>query len=468
MSNNELLRLIPKVDDMINNEKVAEAAQNMSRQIVIESVREIIDEERERILNSQDYDAGRLDEGRLAGEMISRAVRKNEMSLRRVVNATGVILHTNLGRARLADVIKDKVWEIAENYSTLEYNIQTGERGSRYDHVSGLIAKLTGAESAFAVNNNAAAVMLVLSTLAKGSRAIVSRGELVEIGESFRLPDIMTGSGAELVEVGATNKTRLSDYENAIAEDKTGILFKAHTSNYRIVGFTEEVPLCDLVGLGRKHGLPVVHDLGSGALIDLKQYGIAGETTVQESLSAGADVVCFSGDKLLGGPQAGIIAGKKALIDRMRKNPLTRAFRIDKLSLAALEATLRLYLDPDNALSQIPALSMMATPAEALRDRADELYGLLAGKVKNCVISVEDGYSQAGGGALPLLDLPARIIKVKPEKMSLNEAEERLRGRSVPVIVRIHKDQICLDVRTVRPAEFLLIAQAFAEILNES
>ena len=466
MDKNDLLRAIPKVDDMLNNEKIAEAAQNMGRQIVVESIREIIDEERGNIINSEEYEADRLNPDRLASEIISRAGQKNEMNLKRVVNATGVILHTNLGRARLTGEIRDKVWEIAENYSTLEYNINTGERGSRYDHVSGLITKITGAEASFAVNNNAAAVLLILGTLAKGARVIVSRGELVEIGESFRLPDIMEQSGAELVEVGSTNKTRLSDYEHAIGEDKNAILLKVHTSNYKIVGFTEEVPLCELVKLGNRLGIPVIHDLGSGALVDLGKYGITGETTVQESVSAGADVICFSGDKLLGGPQAGIIAGRKSLIDKMKRNPLTRAFRIDKLSLAALEATLRLYLEPESVVAKIPALSMMTAPYEELKERAENLYNLLTDKIKHCTISIEDGYSQAGGGSLPLLDLAARVIKIKPEKISVNELEESLRNRRVPVIVRIHKDQICLDVRTMGDEEFPLVVSALEEVLN--
>ena len=463
---NSLLKLIPKVDDMINNEKIAGAAQNISRPIVVEAIREVIDETREKILNAGEYKAPTPDADRLAEEIILRFERKNEMNLRKVINATGVILHTNLGRAPLSGDIRGKVWEIAENYSTLEYNIRTGERGSRYDHVSGLITKITGAEAAFAVNNNAAAVVLVLNTLAKGSRVIVSRGELVEIGESFRLPDILKQSGAELIEIGSTNKTRLPDYENALMENGPAVLLKVHTSNYKIVGFTEEVSLTELVGLGRKYSVSVIHDLGSGALIDFGKYGITGETTVQESVSAGADLVCFSGDKLLGGPQAGIIAGKKSLIDKIKKNPLTRAFRIDKLTLAALEATLRLYIDPENAVSSIPSLSMMTMPPEIIYSRADNLHAMLKAKVRNCAVSLEDGYSQVGGGSLPLLNLPARIVKIKPERVSTQELEEHLRDRRVPIIVTIRKDQICLDVRTVALEDFPLIVNAFEDILN--
>ena len=466
MEKNELLRLIPKVDDMINNEVLTEAADKAGRQIILDAVREVIDETRNRILDSQDVEPDDLNINSLLKKIVLRACSVNEMNLKKVINATGVILHTNLGRAPINRELRDKVWEIAENYSTLEYNVQTGERGSRYDHVQGLITKITGAEAAFTVNNNAAAVMLALNTLAAGKSVVVSRGELVEIGESFRIPEIMEKSGAKLVEVGSTNKTRLSDYEKAVADGETGALLKVHTSNYRIVGFTEETGLSELVELGKTRGIPVLHDIGSGLLIDLGKYGIPGEITVQDSIKAGADIVCFSGDKLLGGPQAGIIAGKKDLIDKMKKNPLTRAFRTDKLTLAALEATLRLYLDTDSAVSRIPALSMITMPKEVLRQRSDILYELLVENVKNCVIFAEDGCSQAGGGSLPLFELPARIVKVKPLKLSANELEERLRNNRVPVIARINRDNVCLDVRTIRDEDFHLVVAAFTEILN--
>ncbi|MCL1809245.1 MAG: L-seryl-tRNA(Sec) selenium transferase [Clostridiales bacterium] len=466
-SKSDLLRLIPKVDDLINNEKITEAAQSMCRQVVLESIREQVDETRKKILLMEESETAELDVGRLVDEIIARALGKNEMSLKRVINATGVILHTNLGRAPLNAGVKDAVWEIAENYSTLEYSIGTGSRGSRYDHVQGLIAKLAGAEAAFAVNNNAAAVLLVLSTLAKGCKVAVSRGELVEIGGSFRVPEIMEQSGARLVEVGSTNKTRISDYRKAMEEGDVGALLKVHTSNYKIVGFTEEVELAELVKLGEEYGIPVIHDLGSGALIDLGKYGISGEPTVQESMLSGADVVCFSGDKLLGGPQAGIIAGKKSLIDKMKKNPLTRAFRIDKLSLAALEATLRLYLDPDSAVSSIPVLSMMTMPIETIEARSATLCSLLAGKLQNCDVFVEDGHSQVGGGAMPLQNLPSKIVNIKPAKLTVQELETRLRGSKPPVIARIHKDHVCLDVRTMRDEDFPLVASAFEEALGK-
>lgn len=465
---NELLRLIPKVDEIANNEKIVQATQTVCRQIIIESIREKIEETREKILHLEDYDNVEFNPDQLIDDIITTIECKNEMNLKKVINATGVILHTNLGRALLDHSIKDKVWEIAESYSTLEYNLRTGKRGSRYDHVQELITKIVGTESALVVNNNAAAVLLVLSTLAKGTRVIVSRGELVEIGESFRIPEIMEQSGAKLIEVGATNKTRLSDYQKAIVEGETGVLLKVHTSNYRIMGFTEEVALSELVKLGNERGIPVIHDLGSGALIDLRKYGIHGEATVYDSVFAGADIICFSGDKLLGGPQAGIIIGKESLIERMKRNPLTRAFRIDKLTLAALEATLRLYLDPQKVTDNIPTLAMLTMPFVTIEERSDRLYDLLINKVKHCSISVEEGNSQMGGGSLPLQELPTKLIKIKPEKLTIQEFEERLRNNRIPIIVRIHKDHIYLDVRTIRDSDFQQIISTFEAIINES
>ena len=461
---NELLRLIPKVDDLLNNDKLTDAAQNISRLILVESIREILHEAREKILCADS--TYRPDTDSLIAEILTRMAEKNEMNLKRIINATGIILHTNLGRALLSNDIKEKVWEIAENYSNLEYNTEKGKRGSRYDHVRDLITKLTGAESAFVVNNNAAAVLLALGTFAKGTGVLVSRGELVEIGESFRLPEILEQSGARLIEVGSTNKTRLSDYRKAIEAGGVGLLLKVNTSNYKIVGFTEEVILAELKELGDEYGVPVIYDLGSGALIDLGVYGITGEETVSESIKAGADIVCFSGDKLLGGPQAGIIAGKESFIEKMKRNPLTRAFRIDKLTLAALEATLRIYLDPERAINSIPALAMMTEPLASIKGRADRLYEVI-NKVNRLHVSVEDGHSQIGGGTLPLQNLPTRIIKIKSDKLSVSELEERLRNGKPPVIIRVHKDHVCLDVRTIRPEDLEPLINVFKEIIWE-
>jgi L-seryl-tRNA(Ser) seleniumtransferase len=463
---NELLRQLPKVDDLINNTSIAEAAKHACHSIVLDAVRETLDEVRRGILNADVVDACLLGVDYLTDEIIKKITNKKTMNLRRVINATGVVLHTNLGRALLSNSIRDEVWEAAANYSTLEYDIKSGKRGSRNSHISGLIRNLTGCESAIAVNNNAAAVMLALNTLADGKKVVVSRGELVEIGESYRLPDIMLQSGAALVEVGTTNKTRISDYEGAVNEGDVGAILKAHTSNYRIMGFTEEVPLKELVKLGNKRGIPVIHDLGSGSLVDLTKYGLEYEPTVQESVSAGADVTCFSGDKLLGGPQAGILAGSESFINKMKKNPLARVFRIDKLTLAALEATLRIYLDSENAVNIIPALHMLSMPYDLIKTRAARLFDMLESRLGFCSISSEEGHSQVGGGALPLQVLQSMIIKIKPCRIALPEAEELLRNNCVPVIVRIHRDHICLDVRTVHDDEFQLVAEAFERILN--
>ena len=463
---NELLRMIPKVDELINDERVTGGAQNVCRRVVVESIKEQIAEVREKILDMEDGETDTFDEGLLVEGIISKALRKNEMNLKRVINATGVILHTNLGRAPLSMEIRDKVFEIAENYSTLEYNPSTGKRGSRHDHVEELIKKVTGAEAAIVVNNNAAAVLLALSSLAKGLRVLVSRGELVEIGGAFRVPEIMEQSGAKLVEVGATNKTRLSDYEKAMEGGEVGALLKVHTSNYKIVGFTEEASLAELVELGNSRGVPVIYDLGSGALVDLAKFGILGEPDVQSSVLSGVDLVCFSGDKLMGGPQAGIIAGKKSLIEKMKKNPLTRAFRIDKLTLAALEATLMLYLDPETVTNSIPVLEMLTMPIETIEERANLLCSQISGKLRNCDVFIEDGHSQAGGGALPLHGLPTKVVSIKPANMTAAELESRMREKRPPVICRIHKDHVCLDVRTMRDADFPLVVRALFDALG--
>jgi L-seryl-tRNA(Ser) seleniumtransferase len=467
-SQKELLRALPKVDDLLNHDKIQNLTQSVSRQIVVDAIREKTEELRRWILNATDMDLPSIDIEMVIDEITQSVLTYHAMNLKRVINATGVILHTNLGRAPLYEGIKDQVWDIAENYSTLEFNVVTGKRGSRYDHVEELMTRLIGCESALVVNNNAAAVLLILSTMAKGKEVIVSRGELVEIGGSFRVPEIMEQSGAELVEVGATNKTHLRDYQKSIVEGKTGALLKVHTSNFRILGFTDEVSLTELVKLGHEHDIPVIHDLGSGALIDFCQFGITDEATVADSVASQADIICFSGDKLMGGPQAGIIIGKKSYIDQMKKNPLTRAFRIDKLTLAALEATLRLYFDPEKALTQIPLLKMITCPLTELTERANALYALLQERRLNSSLTLEDGMSQVGGGSMPLQELPTRLIAMKPWNCSVQALEDHLRGWIVPIIVRIHKDQVYFDLRTIKDSEFEYIADALSARLNES
>ena len=468
MKSNELLRLIPKVDEILNNEEVMKVIECFGRKVVRNAIREVADEMRSEVLASDNLDESHVSMQEVLRRTLNKIEEGSKMNLRKAINATGVILHTNLGRAPLSGVIKDKIWEIAEGYSTLEFDISTGERGSRYSHVEKLITSLTGAESALVVNNNAAAVMLALGTLAKDKKVIASRGELVEIGGSFRIPEIMQQSGATLLEVGTTNRTRISDYEKEVGKNETdeiGALLKVHTSNFKIVGFTEEVLLEDMVKLGKDKNIPVIYDLGSGALVDLKQYGIDDEMSVLDSVKTGVDVVCFSGDKLLGGPQAGIILGKKDLIDKMKKNPLTRAFRIDKLTLAALEAVLRIYINADDAASEIPVLNMLSMNKDDIVARAKGLQKLISKKASSFEISLEDDFSQAGGGTLPLLKLPTNIITVSSEKISAEELETRLRNGKVPIITRINKGKVCIDVRTVSDEDFELIVEAFSGIL---
>ena len=397
------------------------------------------------------------------GDRICRvAARESLPSLRPVINATGVILHTNLGRGCLSDRAADAVYDIARGYSTLEYNVEAGHRGSRHDHVEKLLCRLTGAESAMVVNNNAAAVMLILSTLAQGGEVITSRGELVEIGGSFRVPDIMELCGCHLREVGTTNKTHLSDYERAIGE-QTRALLKVHTSNYRIVGFTESLPLSDIVALGCRTGLPVVEDLGSGSLVELEHYGIHDEPTVQNSIRAGVDVVSFSGDKLLGGPQAGIILGKKPYIDRMKRHPLARAIRVDKMTIAALWATLTTYQDLHRAEQEIPTLAMLAVSGEDLRASAAQLCALL--KERGVAAEVVAQSGPVGGGSVPTQLLPTFAVALPADKLSPNQAEQALRCREKPIIGRITEGRLLLDVRTIFPEDMEYIADTAAEVL---
>jgi len=368
-----------------------------------------------------------------------------ETSLRRVINATGVVLHTNCGRALLAPSVARFVAEQSERYSNLELNIETGERGLRYDHVEALLCDLTGAEAAMVVNNNAAAVLLMMNTFAQGKEVIVSRGELVEVGGSFRIPEVLKAGGAKLVEVGATNKTWLRDYEAAIGPD-TAILLKVHTSNYRVEGFTHSVSGAELVELGDKLGLPVMEDLGSGSFFDGTSLGFPLEPTIEHTVKAGLSVVTFSGDKLLGGPQAGIIVGKRTFIDRLKKNQLTRALRVDKLTLAALEGTLRLY--KNGGIDDIPVWRMLSLPLDTLKLAASELLADLAGN-SDIIVELKEDASQVGGGAWPTVDLPTWVCAIRPKQGSVIELEEFLRLGPVAILTRIRKDWVLIDVRTL-------------------
>jgi L-seryl-tRNA(Ser) seleniumtransferase len=386
-------------------------------------------------------------------------------SLRRVLNLTGTVLHTNLGRAPLAESALQAVAAVAQGYATLEYDLAEGKRGERHVHVEELLCRLTGADSALAVNNNAGAVLLALAALAGGKSALVSRGELIEIGGSFRIPEIMAAGGVKLVEVGTTNKTHLDDYQRAIGPD-TALILKVHTSNYRILGFTSAVNGEELAALGREHGIPVLEDLGSGLLIDPAASGLPNEPTVREVLATGIDVVTFSGDKLLGGPQAGLIAGDREIVARLKKHPLARALRLDKMTLAALEATLRLYLDPPRALREIPALRMLAVPADELRRRClDLLPQLQAAAGDKAELEIIAATATVGGGAMPLAELPSFAVAVTPRHISLQQLAERLRQSTPPVIGRVQDERLLFDPRTLLPGEGQLLIAALGQAL---
>jgi L-seryl-tRNA(Ser) seleniumtransferase len=463
MDTQERLRQLPKVDDLLRHADVEALLELYSRTLVLEASREALNVSRARLLSSDD---AVYSEAELIAEVCARAELKARRSLHPVINATGIVVHTNLGRSILSKRATAAVAEVASHYSTLEYDITTGERGSRHVHCEELLCKLTGAEAAMAVNNNAAAVMIALAALARGKEAVVSRGQLVEIGGSFRIPDIMRESGATMVEVGTTNKTHLSDYENAVSE-RTGVILKVHSSNFRVVGFTEEVGLEELVPLGRTHGVPVFEDQGSGVLVDLRPWGLPYEPTVGESIAAGADLVSCSGDKLLGGPQAGILVGRADIIRTLKRHPMARALRLDKMTLAALEVTLRSYLEPETLLADIPTLRMITASAEEVGDRAAALVDRLAGACgEAAAIDTAPDISRAGGGALPLADIPTTVVRVAPAAMSPVELERKLRLGEPAIIARIKEDRLLLDPRTVLDSEVPIVVERIANVLT--
>lgn len=456
-----LFTLIPNVNEILEDKKIKEMLSIVPRKIVLDSIREEIDILRDTIKGGRLNEDDILEKLSYLNKNIHRRVAERErLSLRRVINATGVVIHTNLGRSLLNKEIMENIEEIVVNYSNLEYDLESGTRGSRYSHLEDILVEITGAEAAMVVNNNAAAVLLALSALAKDREVIVSRGELIEIGGSFRIPEVMEQSGARLVEVGTTNKTHLRDYENAINEE-TGVLLKVHTSNYRILGFTSSIEIDELAKLKKEYSIPIVEDLGSGVLVDLSKYGLEYEPTVQESIKKGIDVVTFSGDKLLGGPQAGIIVGKKKYIDAMKKHPLTRAFRIDKFTISALEVILRYYLDERFAINKIPTLKMLTMSIEEINSMAKELsYEIdslgFGSKIK---VHLEESYSEVGGGSLPLEQLPTICVVLNLDGISTQAFENQLRRYSVPIITRLYKDKIYMDMRTLKREEFTIILE---------
>jgi len=464
----ELLRKLPAVDEVLKEQRTQQWLEKHPRVLVLEAVRRALDERRTAILQAADKDAGQKAEQSLSlPEILDHAEailgELSEPSLRPLINATGVVVHTNLGRSILSDKAIQRIVEVSRSYSNLEYDIRAGERGKRYAHIEDILIRLTGVEAATGVNNNAAAVLLCLNTLARGKEVIVSRGELVEIGGSFRVPEVMERSGAKLREVGATNKTHLKDYEKAINEN-TGLLLKVHTSNYKIVGFTKEVTPAELSVLGKKRNIPVMWDLGSGSFVDLASYGVGDEPTVKQAAAAGVDVLTFSGDKLLGGPQAGLILGKKAYLDPIRSNPLARALRIDKLTLASLEATLTQYLDEEKAVREIPTLWMLTQPLEEIERKARILARGFAG-LSGLSVSLQDEMSQTGGGALPTGILPTKAVSLSHKSLSANQIESRLRLGKPHVITRIKEGMVLFDPRTLNDEEIGKIVEAMKKIL---
>ena len=451
------LRRLPSVDQLVRSLADRPELVGISRARLTSAVRDAVDTARRRVLDGDDG-AGDPAE-RVTAQVVDALTRAGVFSLDVVVNATGVVLHTNLGRAPMSDLAMARLGAIGPAYSNLELDLVTKERGSRYTHVDALLRRLTGAEDALVVNNNAAAVLLALETLARGKEVVVSRGELIEIGGEFRIPDIMLRAGARLREVGTTNRTHLRDYAEAIGPD-VALLLKVHTSNYRVIGFTSAVSSPELAALGRERGIPVMEDLGSGSLVDLRPWGFPHEPTVPEVVGSGVDLVSFSGDKLLGGPQAGIVVGMRSLVGRLKKNPLNRALRIDKFTIAALEATLHAY-DDGTALQTVPTLQMLTEPLVSIRRRARRLLARLGadGRRRLAAEIVED-YSEVGGGALPEVKLPTAALAVGATPAAARALDAALRRAVPPVIGRIARDRLLLDCRTIRPEQLPAVAAA--------
>ena len=465
MNKNMLYRSIPKVDVLLENSDIVTLIENHHRDVVVDVIREEIDKLRNFIKENDDIN--------LIEEKINNLIENIKIStekvysynIKKVINGTGTILHTNLGRAIISKKHADYLSEVVTSYSNLEYNLEEGRRGERYSHFEKLICKITGAEAAMAVNNNAAAVMLVLSSMAAEREVIVSRGELVEVGGKFRIPDVMKSSNAHLVEIGTTNKTHLEDYEDAISEN-TGAFLKVHTSNFKILGFTESVSIEELCKLGREKDIPVIEDIGSGVLIDLSEYGLEYEPTVQDSIKAGVDVVSFSGDKLLGGPQAGIIVGKKKYIDKMKKNPLTRAFRIDKFTATILEMIFHEYLNEEDAIKNIPVLSLITKDLKEIEKNANTLFNKIENLKDVADINIKDTLSQIGGGSLPAERIKSKSVTIMPKNISTQSLEAKLRAGKNPVVGRISEEKLILDMRTVLEDEIDILAQKLIDILK--
>jgi len=458
---NTLLRALPKVDESIAKLKMVEE-QGIPMALLKSVVQREIEAEREKILHNDGTRA--VISAEQWNQRFQTALRqKLTPNFRRVINGTGVVIHTNLGRSILSAETTAGLALAGGYYSNLEFNLETGKRGSRYSLVEDILCELTGAEAALVVNNNAAAVFIALNTLANDREVIVSRGQLVEIGGSFRIPDIMARSGGRLVEVGATNRTHLYDYEKAITQD-TALLLRVHTSNFRMIGFTSSVSPEEMVVLARDNSLTTMEDLGSGCLVDLSPFGFPKEPTVQEIVAAGIDVVTFSGDKLLGGPQAGIIVGKADAIARIKKNPLNRALRIDKFTLSGLESVLRQYYDLNRALTTIPTLAMLTISPELLKKQAKKIQRRLQKKVaEKCQVTVVPTFSRVGGGALPEYSIASWAVRLEPQEIKLSAFEKKLRTLPTPIIGRIEHEHFLLDVRTVQDREIPLLVELLSD-----
>ena len=453
-----LLSQVPAINKILLLDEIKELMNTYTEVAIKSAIKQYIEEIKQAILNEELSEVPSL--SKIVGEVARIVEKEDKNSLRRVINATGTILHTNLGRSLLSEKIKENIESVAFNYSNLEFDIDNKKRGSRYVHLIDIIKKLTGAEDVLVVNNNAAAVLLTLNTLVKDQEIIVSRGELVEIGGAFRIPEIIKLSGGVPIEVGTTNKTHLKDYENAITEE-TGALLKVHTSNYKILGFTESVSNEEISYLARENELVSINDLGSGQFVDFSKFGLPYEPTVKEILDNGIDIVTFSGDKLLGGPQAGIIVGKKKYIEKMKKNQLTRALRVDKMTLASLEATLKLYLDEKEALEHIPTLHMISLSKERLFGKAD----VLKTKLSNLDFDIrKEDKAEVGGGSYPASYLESVAVKLTHRKLHATEIERRLLEVEIPIITRIKDNSIILDMRTLRTREFDIVKAALEEV----
>ena len=466
-SQQNMLRMLPGVDHVLELCGARPFFKDIPPTVLVSAIRKILETLRTGILSTErEIAEENLLDAQITAAVQAAVTKATTPNLKPLINATGVVVHTNLGRSLLPEAVVANISVIAGRYSNLEYDLDAGQRGSRYASVEDLLCEISGAQAALAVNNNAGAVLLCLETFARGKEVIVSRGELVEIGGSFRIPDVMAKSGGILKEVGTTNRTHLRDYENAI-DANTALLLKVHRSNYSVIGFTAEVSLRELVELGDSQGVPVMEDLGSGTFIDFSKYGLVKEPTVQESVAAGTDIVTFSGDKLLGGPQAGIIVGKKSIVDRIKQNPLARALRIDKLTLAALESTLRMYRDEEKAVRRIPTLRMLTMNIGELETRAAHLVKDLKNISKSRLeITLIERSSRAGGGALPLLELPSKCLSVRIKGMSANALEKSMRANDPPIIGRIEDDAYVMDPRTLQDDDLPAIRTAFERILK--